>query len=98
MLLYCDHQGNLSKPRIKFGDFISGNFIHKRYYELKYSNEPFRISDLKINGHDVIEAGVNPGPNVGKILNLLFEYVMEGELENSRPQLMKKLKEVIHTK
>jgi len=98
MLIYCDHQGNLSKPRIKFGDFISGNNIHKKYYELKHGKEPFRISDLEINGNDVINEGVTPGPRVGKILNLLFEYVMEGELENSRPSLMKKLKEVKHTK
>jgi len=28
MLLYCDHQGNRAKPRIKFGDFIKGNWVY----------------------------------------------------------------------
>lgn len=46
VLLYSDHQGNMKNHRIKFGDFIRNNKLHKKYYELKHSSVPFRISDL----------------------------------------------------
>jgi len=36
ILIYCDHQANLAKPRIKFGDFIKGSWLYKKYYEIKY--------------------------------------------------------------
>ena len=95
MLIYCDHQGNMAKPRIKFGDFIKGNWLFKKYYEIKFSEEPMNVTDLKIGGKDVIEKlNIKPGPEVGKILNEIFDKVMEGELNNNRADLLYYLKEV----
>ena len=88
MLIYCDNQGNLAKPRIKFGDFIKGNWLYKKYYECKYSEVPFTVKDLKINGKDLIGLGMKPGKDIGILLNDLFDEVMKGELKNFKPDLM----------
>lgn len=57
--------------------------------------QPFSITDLKINGRDVMEIKkIQPGPMVGKYLEILFEEVVERGLENEREVLIKTLKGV----
>ena len=54
---------------------------------------PFTIHDLKISGHDVMEAlSLQPGPEVGNILKKLFEMVENEEIANEKEALMKALK------
>lgn len=54
--------------------------------------QPFSVTDLKINGNDVMKAlGIKSGPEVGQILNQLFEEVVEKKIENEREALLKKL-------
>ncbi|OGG15394.1 hypothetical protein A3D77_07695 [Candidatus Gottesmanbacteria bacterium RIFCSPHIGHO2_02_FULL_39_11] len=51
---------------------------------------PFSVQDLKISGYDVMkELNIKPGPQVGKILNEIFEKVEKGELKNEREVLLK---------
>jgi len=92
VLLYSDNQANMKNPRIKFGDFIRDNLLHKKYYELRFSNTPFRISDLAISGKDLIDAGVPVGAEIGKTLNSIFDEVVNGDLENERHVLMHRIK------
>jgi len=93
MQIYSDHQGNTKKPRIKFGDFIKGNWLHKKYYEIKFSEEPMTVKDLKVTGKDVIECmGLKPGPKVGIMLQNTFELVMDGTIKNTRAELLNVLK------
>lgn len=49
---------------------------------------PTALSGLAINGKDVLDAGVKPGPQVGEILNSLMEQVIENPELNSREALM----------
>ena len=93
--LYGDFQGNLSKKRIRFGEFIKGNKYIKKYYEIKYSEEPMNVTDLKVGGKDVIERLKLSGADIGKILNHLFEQVMEGHLKNDRAELLNYMKTVV---
>ena len=59
----------------------------KRLVEVQ--KEPFSINDLKIDGNDVMkELNIKPGPEVGKILNDLFEKVINKEIENTRENLL----------
>ena len=51
----------------------------------------FSQKDLAINGRDVIASGVAPGPEVGRVLNALFERVLSGEIPNEREALRKLL-------
>lgn len=59
---------------------------------------PLSVKDLVIDGTDVMKhLSLKPGPIIGKILNTLFEAVMEGELENERAVLLSKAKEIVET-
>lgn len=59
----------------------------KRLIEVQ--KQPFTVADLKINGHDVMKKlGLKPGPEVGKILNDLFEKVVNKEIENNKEDLL----------
>ncbi len=94
MLIYCDNQGNQAKPRIKFGDFIKGSWLYKKYQEITYSEEPMTVKDLKISGKDVIEiCEINPGPRIGNILKNVFNLVIDGKLKNTRAELLNFLNE-----
>jgi len=92
MLLYCDHQSNLKKPRLKIGDFFKDNWLYEKYYELKYSDEPMTIKDLKISGYDIMKYKNNDGTNIkgkqiGTLLNYLFELVITGKIKNQFGEL-----------
>jgi tRNA nucleotidyltransferase (CCA-adding enzyme) len=53
------------------------------------ANTPcYKLKDLAINGYDIQNLGVKQGPEVGRILHLLLEKVMDGELENERDTLL----------
>lgn len=57
--------------------------------------QPFSITDLKVNGHDVMKAlKISPGPIVGKVLNQLFEEVEEDKAKNKKAYLLKRIKEI----
>jgi len=62
---------------------------------LMEKSPPLNISDLKINGNDVIhKRNINPGPEVGRILQNLLEAVIEDPGLNERDTLMEKLDEL----
>ena len=55
--------------------------------------EPMTVKDLKVDGHDVMKVlKVKPGPIIGKILDQLFEEVMEDTSLNEREYLLKRIK------
>ena len=50
------------------------------------------MRDLKIDGNDVMKKlNLKPGPEVGKILNDLFDKVVEKKVENEKESLLKAL-------
>ena len=56
---------------------------------------PFSINDLAIDGNDIMkELNLKPGPEVGKILETLFEEVDEDLSKNKREFLLKRVKEI----
>ncbi len=58
--------------------------------------KPFSISDLKINGQDVMKTlNIKPGPKVGEILNKLFEEVLEDSSKNNKDDLLNRIKELV---
>lgn len=57
--------------------------------ELKKENSNYRIKDLDLSGKDLIEIlGIQPGPLVGKLLNILLEDVIENPKLNRREILL----------
>lgn len=57
--------------------------------------KPFSITDLKINGNDVMkELGIKPGPKVGEVLQKLFEEVLEDSSKNNKEYLVERIKQL----
>ncbi len=51
------------------------------------SGAPYRISDLAVNGTDLLALGIN-GTSVGKALKALLSAVIDGKLQNDRDELL----------
>ncbi len=63
---------------------------------IEVQKEPFSITDLKVNGNEVMKAlKIHPGPLVGRLLNKLFEEVVDKKLKNEKTVLLKRLKQVV---
>lgn len=57
--------------------------------------EPLTLKDLAVNGHDLKRCGIEPGEEMGRILNALLERVLEDPGLNTRKKLLKMVKEKI---
>jgi len=65
----------------------------KRLIEVQ--KEPFKITDLKVNGYDVMRIlEIKPGPKVGEVLKYLFEKVVKKKLKNEREVLLKEIEKI----
>lgn len=65
---------------------------------LDVQHVPFTVHDLKITGHDVMEKlQMKPGPQVGEILNELFQEVDDEKVQNDSEALLKRLEELKKT-
>jgi len=63
--------------------------------------QPFSIKDLKVDGHDVMRLlKIKPSPQVGRILQTLFDQVEAGQLPNQREALIAAIKRMgdLHAK
>ncbi len=62
----------------------------KRLKEVQ--KRPFSVKDLKINGNDVMEVlNISPGPEIGQVLEALFEKVKDEKDKNNREYLLKEV-------
>lgn len=85
-LRFADRIGSGAKP-----DSWRFKLFRKRLIEVQ--KEPFKITDLKINGNDVMNIlNLKPGPIVGKILKDVFNKVIEKKLENKKEILLNEIK------
>lgn len=61
------------------------------YEEIISQQQCVQIADLKVNGKDVIAAGIPKGPQVGEVLEFLLDQVIEHPERNDREYLMGEL-------
>lgn len=59
------------------------------------SKDPMGLSDLAINGHDLIVLGFVPGPELGVVLKKLLEIVLEFPGKNTVEILSKIAREFL---
>jgi len=57
--------------------------------EIIEQEQCFSLKDLAIKGTDLIEAGIEPGKEIGIILDVLLEAVIEEKLPNNKAELLK---------
>lgn len=74
--------------------FRAANEILRQVYDITENNECCTVSELKINGNDIIALGVPKSKLIGEILKSLLELVIRGECENSKDTLIKKAEEI----
>lgn len=87
---------------LRIGDRIGGGSkatswrlreLQERIGKVLYT--PLQIKDLKVNGNDVIKIlKIKGGPKVGKVLEKLFDEVMEEAKKNKREYLLKRIKDL----
>ena len=66
--------------------------------ELKASGAVFDITNLAIDGKDIISLGAKEGPVVGEILSQLFELYLDEKCPNSKGSLIIEAQKLISTK
>ncbi len=83
----ADKQGNLAKRPYKLSEIKIR--LKKLFNEIN-SRAAFSINNLAITGNDIINlAGISPGPDVGRIKQLLFERVLDDPELNNFDELKK---------
>lgn len=89
---------------LRFGDRIaSGKALLsmgkvgklKELIEEELADPAFSLKNLTISGHDLIELGMKPGPQMGKILNTLLEAVMDDKGLNEKSILLAMAKKIM---
>lgn len=65
----------------------------KQLERILSSKEPYRLSDLVINGSDVCNTlNIEPGPTVRKVLEYCLDKVMQGKLKNVKEDILEYLR------
>jgi len=87
---------------LRIGDRLGGGAretswrleLYKKRLE-EVQKQPFSVSDLLINGHDVMQIyAIGPGRIIGQTLDTFFAEVEAGTLQNEREALLKRLEEI----
>lgn len=69
--------------------------LFKKRIEEQLQPAPFSINDLAIDGNDIMrELGIKPGPEIGTMLQKLFEEVDEDLSKNTKEYLLQRVKEL----
>ena len=65
--------------------------IIRLYDEIVRDSEALSIRDLAVTGADLIAAGMEPGPQIGEVLNSMLEHVLEKPEDNNAEFLLNML-------
>lgn len=70
--------------------------LFKDRIEKELAPGPFSINDLAIDGNDIMkELKIKPGPQIGQLLQKLFEEVDEDLSKNTKDYLLKRLRAIV---
>lgn len=85
---------------LRIGDRLGGGTLTPTSWRMEKFKErikqvlqkPFNISDLKVNGNDVMrQLNIKAGPKVGEVLQKLFDEVLEDAAKNNREYLLDRI-------
>jgi len=68
--------------------------LQQRISKVLQQDMALKITDLKINGDDLVELGIPKGPKVGEVLKELLELVLDDPMMNTKEKLTEKAKEL----
>lgn len=72
--------------------------VREIFDNILVSHEPYRISDLVINGRDLIKLGYKPGRNIGDTLKQLTDEIIINPSLNNRKYLLERASAIKKTK
>ncbi len=61
--------------------------LEKTAQKILSEKQCFSLKNLAVNGNDLIKLGIKPGPEMGNILNMLLEKVINDELTNDKQRI-----------
>jgi tRNA nucleotidyltransferase (CCA-adding enzyme) len=67
----------------------------RQYRQICSESQCVQKKDLAINGKDLIEMGMEPGKEIGEVLDTLFEQVLDDPALNTREQLLSMAHKII---
>lgn len=65
--------------------------IEEMYQRILEAQQCLSLKDLAVTGRDLIEAGMQPGPELGRTLNQLLELVIEHPEYNTKESLLERI-------
>lgn len=74
------------------------NNVRKIYHEIIAEGQPYKLSDLVINGRDLIKMGVRAGREIGDTLKVLLDEVVINPELNDREYLLKRARQLKNRK
>lgn len=81
-------------PAIVEGKLVLLEEKRKVYQKVIAENQCFELKNLTINGRDLIEAGIAPGPLLGAVLERLLAMVIEDQSLNDKDKLLSLVSQV----
>ena len=67
------------------------------YQQILQENQCVSLADLAIKGGDLIKIGMEPGPEIGKVLKLLLELVLDEPKYNNKEYLLSYSEKLVKT-
>lgn len=65
--------------------------VRKTAAAIRSSGDCIRLKDMAVTGRDLMAAGMKPGPELGKLLDRLFQLVLECPEKNERELLLREV-------
>jgi len=80
----ADRKANLAKKGVPY----SFKKLIRKIRVIQTTKQPVTVKDLAINGRDLMDLGLKPGPLFGKFLNNALELVLEQPEQNQKEILL----------
>ncbi len=93
LLRLADRKGSGKQQRLPHAIRELQNHITRMHVEAK----KLKVTDLQINGHILMQIGIEPGPQMGHILQTLLAAVEAGRLANEYKILREEAKRMMET-
>ena len=82
------------KPNLRTEKLENLELWKKLYQEMLEKKQCVSLKTLAVTGRDLIDTGMKPGRELGEMLQQLLELVLEHPEQNTREQLLEKVKEL----
>lgn len=95
MLMKVQLADNSAKKEKRSKRYTDAELILKTTDDILSKNECCTMSQLNINGNDILSLGIRSGEKIGEILNNLLELVINEKCKNEKNELIKEIEKLI---